>query len=62
MAFCGKCGGEVAAGAGFCPKCGEAQPGGAVAQTTQSTQSGMSENVAGSCAICWDGLRGLFSS
>jgi uncharacterized membrane protein len=46
MAFCGKCGGEVAAGAAFCPKCGEAQTGGAVVQTTQSTQSGMSENVA----------------
>src|ERR1700688_4858254 len=59
MAFCGKCGSEVAAGAGFCPKCGEAlsgaavvqntqsaQSGGAVVQTTQSAQSGMSENVA----------------
>lgn len=48
MAFCSKCGTEVAAGAGFCPKCGEAQSGGgAVAQTTSSAQSGMSENVAG---------------
>ena len=47
MAFCSKCGSEVAAGAGFCPKCGEAQTGGAaVVQTTQSAQSGMSENVA----------------
>jgi len=46
MAFCGKCGTEVAAGAGFCPKCGEAQSGGAVAQTTQSAQAGMTENVA----------------
>ena len=46
MAFCSKCGSEVAAGAGFCPKCGEAQAGGAAAQTTQSAQSGMSENVA----------------
>jgi len=47
MAFCSKCGTEVAAGAGFCPKCGEAQSGGAaVAQPTQSAQSGMSENVA----------------
>jgi uncharacterized membrane protein len=47
MAFCSKCGSEVATGAGFCPKCGEAQSGGVVAQTTQSAQSGMSENVAG---------------
>jgi len=47
MAFCCKCGSEVAAGAGFCPKCGQAQLGGAaVVQTTQSAQSGMSENVA----------------
>ena len=59
MAFCSKCGSEVAAGAGFCPKCGEAQSGaavaqntqsaqsgGAVVQTTQGAQSGMSENVA----------------
>jgi uncharacterized membrane protein len=47
MAFCSKCGSEVAAGAGFCPKCGQPQAGGTVAQTTQGAQSGMSENVAG---------------
>jgi uncharacterized membrane protein len=47
MAFCSKCGTEVALGAGFCPKCGEPQTGGAVVQTTQSAESGMSENVAG---------------
>jgi uncharacterized membrane protein len=46
MAFCGKCGGEVAAGAAFCPKCGESQTGGAVVPSMQSAQSGMSENVA----------------
>jgi uncharacterized membrane protein len=46
MAFCSKCGTEVAAGAVFCPKCGEAQAGGAAVQTTQSAQPGMSENVA----------------
>jgi uncharacterized membrane protein len=46
MAFCSKCGTEMAAGAGFCPKCGEAQAGGAVVQTTASAQPGMSENVA----------------
>jgi len=47
MAFCSKCGSEVAAGAGFCPKCGQPQTGGTVAQPTQGAQSGMSENVAG---------------
>jgi uncharacterized membrane protein len=46
MAFCSKCGTEVAAGAGFCPKCGEAMSGGAVAQPGQAAQTGMSENVA----------------
>ena len=51
MAFCSKCGTEVAAGAGFCPKCGAAQTGGAVTQTTQSAESGMSENVAAS--LCY---------
>src|ERR1700688_1109131 len=52
MAFCSKCGSEVAAGAGFCPKCGEAQSGGAaVVQSAQSTHAGMSENVA--AVLCY---------
>jgi len=46
MAFCSKCGSEVAAGAGFCPKCGEAQAGVAAVQPAQSAQPGMTENVA----------------
>jgi uncharacterized membrane protein len=46
MAFCGKCGGEVAAGTAFCPKCGEPQAGGSVAPAVQSAQPGLSENVA----------------
>ncbi len=47
MAFCSKCGSEVAADVGFCPKCGASQSGAAVAPTAQSTQSGLSENAAG---------------
>ena len=47
MAYCSKCGGEVESGVAFCPKCGQAQTGGPVAQTSQSAQPGMSENVAG---------------
>jgi uncharacterized membrane protein len=47
MAYCSKCGGEVQTGVAFCPKCGQAQAGEQVAQTSQSTQTGMSENVAG---------------
>jgi uncharacterized membrane protein len=47
MAFCSKCGTEVAAGAAFCPKCGVAQTGGAAGEIVQASQTGMSENVAG---------------
>src|ERR1700674_5467201 len=47
MAYCSKCGGEVQSGVAFCPKCGQAQTGGEVAQTSQNAQTGLSENVAG---------------
>jgi uncharacterized membrane protein len=60
MAFCSKCGTEVAAGAGFCPKCGEAQGGGAtVVQSAQSAQSGLSENVAGFLCYLVGWITGL---
>jgi len=47
MANCSKCGNEVGSGVAFCPKCGQAQTGGQVTQTSHSAQPGMSENVAG---------------
>jgi uncharacterized membrane protein len=50
MAFCGKCGGEVAAGAAFCPKCGAPQTAAAAPQVAgpmTPAEAGMSENVAG---------------
>jgi len=47
MAYCSKCGGEVQTGVAFCPKCGQAQAGEHVTQSSQSTQTGMAENVAG---------------
>jgi uncharacterized membrane protein len=47
MAFCSKCGSEVAAGAGFCPKCGAPQAIGAAVPPAAGAQPGMSENVAG---------------
>src|ERR1700704_6169523 len=47
MAYCSKRGGEVQSGVAFCPKCGQAQTGGEVAQTSQNAQPGMAENVAG---------------
>jgi len=52
MAFCSKCGGELAAGASFCPKCGASQSGGgAVVPSAPTAQSGMSENVA--ACLCY---------
>jgi uncharacterized membrane protein len=60
MAFCNKCGTELAAGAGFCPKCGAPQGGGAtMAQPTASAQSGMSENVAGFLCYLVGWITGL---
>jgi uncharacterized membrane protein len=61
MAFCGKCGSEVAAGAAFCAKCGAEQSGGgaAVAQTGQSAQSGMAENVAGFLCYLFGWITGI---
>src|SRR6266404_880573 len=47
MAFCSQCGSEVATGVAFCPKCGQAQTGGQMSQTSHSAGSGMAENVAG---------------
>jgi uncharacterized membrane protein len=59
MAFCSKCGGEVGDGVAFCPKCGQAQVGGQVAQTSQSTQSGLAENVAGLLCYTLGWLTGI---
>ena len=59
MAFCSKCGSEVAAGAGFCPKCGAQQSGGTVVQAAPAAQSGMSENVAGFLCYLFGWLTGL---
>jgi uncharacterized membrane protein len=43
----------------FCPKCGQAQAGGQVAQTSQSTQPGMAENVAGLLCYVLGWVTGL---
>jgi len=54
VAYCSKCGGEVQTGVAFCPKCGQAQSGGEVAQTSHGAQSGLNENVAGLlCYALW---------
>lgn len=59
MAFCSKCGSEVQSGAGFCPKCGEAQTGGQVTQASQRSQPGMAENVAGTLCYALGWLTGI---
>jgi len=59
MAFCSQCGGEVAIGVAFCPKCGQAQTGGQVAQTSSSTGSGLSENVAGLLCYALGWITGI---
>ena len=46
MAYCSQCGGEVATGVAFCPKCGQTQTGGQMTQASSSAGSGLSENVA----------------
>ncbi len=52
MAFCAKCGAEVAGGAAFCPKCGAPSAAGAPVSggtpvSTASGGTGLAENVAG---------------
>ena len=56
MAFCPKCGAQVAAGATFCSACGTAQsaaPAGG-AQSGPAAGTGLDENVAGLlCYVAW---------
>ena len=49
MAFCSKCGAQLADNAAFCPSCGQSQ--GAAPAAAGSSQSGLAENVA-SC-LCY---------
>lgn len=62
MAYCNKCGTEVAAGVAFCPKCGQAQSAAPVAEaapTAPAAQSGMAENVAGLLCYVLGWVTGL---
>lgn len=59
MAYCSKCGSEVAVGAAFCPKCGQAQTAGQMAQSKPSTNTGMAENVAGSLCYVLGWVTGI---
>src|SRR5271156_6379816 len=60
MPNCTKCGAAVAANSAFCPACGATQ--GAAAATTSpavSSQTGMSENVAGLLCYLLGWITGL---
>src|SRR5580693_1277813 len=61
MPHCTKCGTMVADNVGFCPNCGAPQGAGvATAMTpTASTQSGLSENVAGLLCYVLGWITGL---
>ncbi len=56
MAFCTKCGAEMADGAAFCPKCGQAAQ---AVQPSQPAQSGMAENVAGCLSYLLGWVTGI---
>jgi|SRR5579863_2314663 len=61
MPHCTKCGTMVADGVAFCPSCGAPQAEGvATAMTpTASTQSGLSENIAGLLCYVFGWVTGL---
>jgi len=66
VAFCAKCGSEVAPGVGFCPKCGApqsvaSQPAAAPVYTapTGAPAAGMQENVAGLLCYVLGWVTGL---
>jgi uncharacterized membrane protein len=50
MAFCAKCGAQVADGTPFCASCGAAVGGAAPVAATTSTGGGLTPNVAGALA------------
>jgi uncharacterized membrane protein len=58
MPHCTKCGAAVADNAGFCPSCGATQ-GAAATTSAVSTQSGLSENVAGLLCYVLGWITGL---
>lgn len=59
MAFCTQCGASVAPNAGFCQKCGMAQPGVSAPPPPAATQSGLSENAAATLSYVLGWLTGI---
>jgi len=61
MAFCSKCGKQVADNVGFCPACGTAIGAPVAGNVGQTSSSGMQSNVAGLlCYILIIGIIFLF--
>src|SRR5216684_4441136 len=56
MAFCSKCGAQLAGEAAFCASCGQPQ---GTAPTAAGSQSGLAENVAGLLCYSLGWLTGL---
>jgi uncharacterized membrane protein len=59
MPHCSKCGTAVADNAAFCPSCGATQGAAAAASPAVSSQTGMSENVAGLLCYLLGWITGL---
>jgi uncharacterized membrane protein len=59
MPHCTKCGANVADNAAFCPSCGAPQAGGVVSSPAVSTQTGLSENIAGMFCYLFGWVTGL---
>ncbi len=61
MAFCSKCGAQVADQAAFCPQCGTPQSKSAPASPNPaaSARSGMAENVAGLLCYLFGWITGI---
>lgn len=59
MPHCTKCGAAVADNAGFCPSCGASQGVVPASAPVTSSQSGMSENVAGLLCYLFGWVTGL---
>lgn len=59
MAFCAKCGGEVAENTAFCAKCGAPQGAAAAGGAAPAAGTGLEENVAGLLCYVLGWITGL---
>lgn len=59
MAFCSSCGGNIAEGAAFCPKCGKGQGAASSSGAPAAAGTGLAENVAGGLSYVLGWLTGI---